>query len=339
MTSRLVDLVDAYSRRIYPAVLEQHSGTSVSSPLGIWLLLAACTTGAVGSYLDALESALGCSAKEANELLADFLADPPPAAATAVALWVDAAEQTQTLLDWRKGLPLQVETGSLPSQAEADAWVQRHTLGLMKHFPVQMSDLPRLVLASVLATKVTWARPMDVVAADKCLSEVSPWSHQVNYLLTDRSPHQYTMLVRTEAAGIVGVHFADAFEDLAVMSVSADPALSRHDAFQAAHEVMKLNRTDTLKERRCSLFDIPLGAGHSWVISEREVATVTPGKRIERIGGATLPAWRAESSLDLKRSELFGVEPALDALLGLIGPHPLGDITKAVQWAAASFTR
>jgi hypothetical protein len=42
----LVGVVDAYSPRVYPAVLEQHAAQSVCSPLGVWLLLAACVTGA-----------------------------------------------------------------------------------------------------------------------------------------------------------------------------------------------------------------------------------------------------------------------------------------------------
>ena len=44
----LVGLVDAYARRVYPAVLAHHDAESVSSPLGIWLLLAACVGAAGG---------------------------------------------------------------------------------------------------------------------------------------------------------------------------------------------------------------------------------------------------------------------------------------------------
>ena len=47
---RLGALIDGYSRRVYPAVLEQHADASVSSPLGVWLLLAACASGAGGDH-------------------------------------------------------------------------------------------------------------------------------------------------------------------------------------------------------------------------------------------------------------------------------------------------
>jgi hypothetical protein len=37
---RVAELVDGYARRVHPAVLEQHGGRSVCSPLGVWLLQA-----------------------------------------------------------------------------------------------------------------------------------------------------------------------------------------------------------------------------------------------------------------------------------------------------------
>ncbi len=88
----------------------------------------------------------------------------------------------------------------------------------------------------------------------------------------------------------------------------------------------------------CSLFDLPLGRGHSWRIREREIPTRTAGERIELISGVSLPAWRVEGKLDLQRSELFGSGPALDVMRKLIGPRP-DDETVAGQAAVASFTR
>jgi hypothetical protein len=48
--------------------------------------------------------------------------------------------------------------------------------------------------------------------------------------------------------------------------------------------------------------------------------------------------WSIHSELDLQGSERFGVSPALDALLGLIGPHERGDAYEAVQSAVASYS-
>jgi hypothetical protein len=146
------------------------------------------------------------------------------------------------------------------------------------------------------------------------------------------------MLAHTEAAGVVAVHFAVANEELAVVSVAADPAVDRHLVFEAAYEIGRRTRIDALAEARCSLFDLPLGEGHSWEISEEEIASYQAGERSEHIESATLVDWSIRSQLDLQRAERFGVAPALGALLGLIGPHERGDEFKAVQSAVASYS-
>ena len=143
-------------------------------------------------------------------------------------------------------------------------------------------------------------------------------------------------IVQTEAAGVVAVHFALATEELAVLSVAADPSVDRGAAFEAAYEVAQLCRQDDLGGARCSLFDLPLGSGHSWEITEHEVLSFS-SEHQEEIEDAVLPAWSIQSRLDLKVGG-FGVQPALGALLGLIGPSPLGDVTEAVQSAVASYT-
>ena len=146
------------------------------------------------------------------------------------------------------------------------------------------------------------------------------------------------MLATTEAAGVVAVHFARATEDLAVLSVSAAPDADRQQVFDAAHEVARRCRDDTLPAARLSLFDLPVGDGASWRITEEEAAAYEEGTRTEAIEFTVLPAWRSECKLDLKASALFGAEPALAALLALIGSSPEGNDTVAAQSAVASFT-
>ena len=337
MASRLVELVDAYSLRIYPAVLRQHEGSSVSSALGIWLLLAGCASAGVGPDRKKLESALGCPVSEASALLESFLAAPPAALAAAVALWTGEHDETPELLDWQEGLPREVATGVMPSQAEADAWVAKVSLGLIRHCPVSIDALQRLVLLSVLATKVSWEKPFEIVRADGHLGTSSPWSGHLDRLLYDDVRHGYSGLVHTSAAGVVAVHFAFAQEDFVVVSVSADPAVERLEVYRAAHEVAGTFRRRPPKLDTCSLFDLPLGEGHSWVLTERVVPSPQPDQ-IETVRSATLPAWRVEADLDLKQSDLFGATVSLAVLRRLIGPDP-GDTTEAKQTAIASFTR
>jgi len=210
-------------------------------------------------------------------------------------------------------------------------------MGLINQFPIEITELTRLILASALATKVSWQERLEVVPAAEHLRDSSPWVDRVQHVLLDRWPTVPLMLARTEAAGVVAVHFAVATEDLAVVSVAADPTLDRAVAFEAAYEIARRCRDDDLAGARCSLFDLPLGEGHSWEITEHEVLSYAAGGRDEQIEGAVLAAWSVRGDLDLKAGG-FGIESALDALLGLIGPSPRGDESDAVQSAIASYT-
>ncbi len=329
----LAGLVGDYDRRIGPAVLAGAGvgGNSVSSALGIWLLLAACAPTAGGAERAALEETLGCPAAEAADELAAFLADPPAALASAVALWVRAGDGNEAVGGFLAGLPPEVEAGFMPTQAEADRWTEERTLGLIGTFPVAIDSLTRLILASVLATRVSWERPFEVVPTAERLGPESPWQGTVDRVLL-RFGAEGSRLVRTEAAGIVAVQEAAAMEDVVVVSVSADQGVEPAMVRAAALEVSDGSPA-------ISLFDLPLGGGHSWEITEREVPAAVDGERSERIESAALPAWSADSTHNLKGSGLFGVAPALSTLVGLLVPDPGGDDTEAVQRAVASYSR
>jgi hypothetical protein len=335
--TQLRGLVDAYARRVSPAVLDQQADASVSSALGVWLLLAACASGAKGSERAALEEALGCSAGDASRLLTAFMADPPTALHAAIALWVAVDDATADLSAWTRGLPDEIESGFMPTPAQADAWAARETLGLIRHFPAKIDKDTRIVLASALATKVKWEVPFDVVPAAQHYGSASPWKGAVSRLLWDKDAAHRAMITRTEAAGLVAVHLAVAQEDLTVVSVSAAPEVDRASVVGAAYEVAATVCGDWRRDG-CSLYDLPLGPGHSWEISERQVPAVVKGSRLERIEAAALPAWRVEGKLKLMRSAAFGTAPALATLRMLIGPRP-NDECDAVQSAVASFGR
>jgi hypothetical protein len=257
---------------------------------------------------------------------------------SAIALWVRSADLTTPLVEWSASLPSVIERGPIPSQDVADAWTESKSEGLIQRLPVKLSEACRLVLASVLATKVTWEDPFAVEQAADHLRVSSAWHGQLSQVMLDFGGSRLTMLAETDCAGLVAVHFAQAHEDLAVLSVAADPDVGRQQVFDAAYELSNKCRNDTLGLAKVSLFDLPLGEGSSWVISEHEVAAYEEGDQRERIEYALLPAWRSESRLDLKASPLFGARPALDAFFGLIGTSPGGDGTVAVQSTVASFT-
>jgi hypothetical protein len=303
----------------------------------VWLLLAACATASEGDDRLALEEALGCRADDAHELLAGFMASPPPALVSAMAVWVSVCDATEKLAGWVRGLPGEVESGYMPTQVEADDWARKRTLGLIKSFPLDMNAALRVVLASALATKVSWRLPFELVPADEHLGETSPWRETVNQLLWDATPGRLAMLAHTNVAGLVAVHQSRAEEDLTVISVSAAPDVAREAVLAAAYEVADFARRDDAPDP-VSLFDLPLGAGHSWEIGEHETKTLRPGQRVERIVGASLPAWHIDSELDLLASGQFGSQPAVETVRKLIGPRP-DDGFDAKQTATASFTR
>ena len=334
----IVSLIDAYARRICPAVLEQLAGDSVCSPLGIWLLLAACASEPSGVERVALEEALGCSASQAADLLAGFLDEPPAALRSAMALWVRSADRSTRLVEWSATLPAAIERGPVPSQGDADSWVDRRTEGIITRFPLAVSPDTRLVLASALATKVSWENDFGVEAARDHLRQSSPWRGQVSEVLVDHMLSPLTMLASTEAAGVVAVHFAQATEDVGVLSVAAAPTAERQQVFEAAYELARRCRNDTMHLARVSLFDLPVGDGDSWQITEEAVPAYEEGSRQAGIEYVVLPAWRSESELDLKASARFGARPALAALFGLLGPSPEGDETVATQSVVASFS-
>jgi hypothetical protein len=280
---------------------------------------------------------LGCSAAEATAFLHRFVDAPPPALHSALALWVRSANRTSRLVEWSSSLPPGVTRGPIPSQEDADAWADRHTTGLINRLPVEITVRTRLILASALATRVTWQEPLEVEPASEHLRESSPWAKQVENVLVDYFPEAPTMLANTEAAGVVAVHFAVATEDLAVLSVAADPSVERSVVFEAAYEIAQRCREDDLSGARCSLFDLPIGEGHSWEITEDEDLSWTAAEREEQIYSCVLAAWSVRSQLDLLAGG-FGVEPALHALFGLIGPGPLGEGSDAVQSTTASYT-
>lgn len=334
---RLAVLVDVYARRVASAVLDQHGGASVSSALGVWLLLAACAPVARGRDRVQLEELLGCSAEEAAELLTAFVAAPPPALKAAVAVWVAVADATDELSSWVRGLPDEVQSGFMPTQAEADAWADRETLGLIRRFPLKIDERTRIVLASALATKVSWEVPFDVVPAGSHCGRSSPWRGAVSRLLWDDHAGRSSMIAQTAAAGLVAVHCAVAEEELTIVSVSADPSVARGSVVESAYEVAAAV-CEEWGRGACSLFDLPLGQGHSWEISEREVPRYGPHQQMEGVVGAALPAWHAEGDLDLGLSPAFGTGPALQTLRELIGPRP-DDEGAAKQVVVASFDR
>ncbi len=317
----LADCVSGYAARLHAATGPGHQ---VASPLGAWLLLALAAPATAGAGQNALTEVLGCEPETAARWAGELLARPNPAVAGAAAVWTAAAaERDEHLRGWQRGLPELVSRGPLPDQAGLDSWAREHTFGLIDRFPVSFEPGLLLVLASALATRVSWLAPFAAVPASR-LGPASSWSTRLTRVLAtppgSRGHHQFIAV--TDDAGDVAVHVATAREGLAVVSVAARPEVPPETVLAAAHRIGCQYVAGTPLPRRDPA-GLPPGEGPLWLV------------RAERSPGgpdctAVLPAWSAVSDHDLAGPGL-GFDAAIPALL--TGPW------QARQSALARYTR
>ncbi len=294
-----------YAERLHArAGNDQH----VVSPLGAWMVIALCAS-AAGDIRDreALAQVLGADPDAACQLAASLLVDPHPLVATAAGLWLDSSAETPQFKTWRESLPVVVDTGDLPTQTELDAWATERTLGLIERFPMEITPTLVCLLASVLATKVSWEVPFEIVDA----AELGPsrWSGALHSVLRAPSgtPRHRQFLAKSGRAGTVCVHLAQARRGLLVGSVIAvDENVAMGDVLAVAEEIVTAEPRQRVSYPRLSLFDMALGDGPLWSLDEEPVPG---GGRVERVI-SILPAWRATTAMDLSGDRALGFDDA-----------------------------
>jgi hypothetical protein len=297
-------------------------GHHVASPLGAWLLLALCAPAASGEQAATLADVLGAGAGEVSASASALLANPHPLVAAAAAVWSrpDAVDPR-----WLAGLPPSVERGDIPDQSELDRWARERTFGLIEKFPLLISAQVYLLLATALATKVSWECPFDLVAGTE-LGQSSPWSGRLaRALRSPRHPGHSAFIAATESVGDVAVHVGRARGGLMVVSVIAAAGVARADVLAAAHRIAIASaRGQPVPRRPLS----ELAAGDSPLWSVRDESSVDgPGERCQ----AVLPAWTATDETDLSDPRLGFAAAA--AALGR------GDPWLARQAVTASYSK
>jgi len=299
-------------------------GHHVASPLGAWLLLGLAAPAASGADSDELVGVLGTGGGAAAALAAELLARPHPLVASAAAVWNRPGTVDQ---DWLDGLPAEVERGDIPTQAEADAWARGKTSGLVERFPITISDWIYLLMATALAAKVSWERPFDLVNAS-ALGPGSPWVALPGRVLSSpEHPGHRAFIAATDRAGDVAVHTGSAVGGLQVTSVIASPGVPPGDVLAAAHEIAIAEALGRAVPRR-SLFDLPLGDGLLWSVTEERSQAGDQEKCT-----AVLPVWSARSDHDLSNPRL-GFAAAAHAL-----DRDAGDPWQARQTVTATYSR
>jgi hypothetical protein len=303
------ELISTYAGRLNPALL---TGQAVTSPLGVWLMLALVAPAARDSRAG-LETVLGTDADDAAARAAELLGDPHPAVSAAAAVWDRLLGPAFD--EWAQALPAVVERGPVPSQAEADAWARDRTLGMIEQFPLEIDDLTRLILASALATDISWLQPLE----------------EADGLLTFGDGTQ--LVAETEAAGPVAVAAPPSSSALDVFSVIAAPDVPPERVDTAAHQVAAMLAGDEASARR-----VPVEAlvdGHAWKVTERREQGTGPWVREE--WQTYLPAWEATSEHDLR--EAPGMAECFATLGAFARPEDQPVSFEARQSAVASYTR
>jgi hypothetical protein len=280
-------------------------GHHAASPLGAWLLLALAAPAVDGADRESLTEVLGCDIETAADAAAELIKHPHPLVPNAAAVWTAAAAPlAEPFEKWRASLPSQVDTGALPDQAGLDRWAHDHTFGLIDSFPVRWDESLYVVLATALATKVSWRTPFDLAPATS-LGSASPWAEQVTLVLRtpehdDRKRDHDQFICGTPEAGDVAVHIAAAVDGLLVISVAAQPDIPARDVMAIAHRIGMAVALGAKVPRR-NLADLPLGENGLWLLRE-ETSTESDACI------ALLPAWSAQSLHDLRDPALgFGI--------------------------------
>jgi hypothetical protein len=313
--SQVAACVSRYAARLHAAIGTRHH---VASPLGAWLILALAGPASTGADRETLTEVLGCDVDVASQAAADLLGDPHPLVASAAAVWTDPAMALpDTFTRWRDSLPATVTTGDLPGQAGLDAWAREHTFGLIDKFPIQADNL-YLVLASALATKVSWQVPFDLAPAAS-LGATSPWAGRLEHVLRSPRRGHVAFIAGSAGAGDVIVHVATAAGGLAVVSVGALADVPAGPVLSAAYEIGCAHAAGQRIERR-DLAGLPLGESQLWLV--REVTATADSCT------AVLPAWSATSKLDLAAPGL-GFGAARNALVRSDDPWQAGQVAKA----------
>jgi hypothetical protein len=302
MNERPDTAIRRYAERLHA---QAGTGHHVVSALGAWLVLALCAALAdTEQEREELRQLLGTEPQEAADFASDLLTQTHPLVGAGAAVWYPSRLETAQIKAWSAELPSSMETGELPTQHEIDDWSNRRTLGLINRFPLDLSPDVTCILASALATKVSWDAPFEVVAA----SELAPsaWCRGLNSVLrTPRADHRHQQfLVNGGELGLLAVHLARAQGGLLVGSViAADEGAPPSKVLGIAHEIVVAEAQEAGRTPHASLFDVPLGEEQVWSISEEAVETTNRNGREERFV-TVLPAWTAETKLDLGAESL-----------------------------------
>lgn len=321
--------ISRYAARLHAAAGSEHH---VASPLGAWLLVA-LVAGAPSSPGQRAEmtDVLGIAPEPARDAARRLLAHPPVALDVAAAAWHGV--ESEGLRQWLGSLGSDVATGAIPSPHEADEWASRHTHHLIDRFPIDVGADTLLVLASAVATTVTWIVPFEAIPSTTLTRPAADGFNQVATVLHSPTEQAEAFFVDS-ADGLLAVHVMPATDrNLLVASVLGPPTLPARTVLEHAHKIaMSVGQHPRSIPDRRSLFDLPLGPSPVGAIAERTASTRGPDEDYDVV----LPAWSATSRHALLPMPGLGFDTATEILRPLV---PGARSVDAQQSAMARYTR
>ncbi|MBF6332126.1 serpin family protein [Nocardia transvalensis] len=292
----------------------------VLSGCGLWPLLSVLAGAADESARSELAAAVGLPADAAQDGALRLLAELRDAETVAAALGVWVRADIELHREWVRALPAGT-VDKLTGQEALDAWAARHTDGLIRRFPLQLTPQELMVLATAVVARTAWLQPFH---DDVLEPQDGPWrGHRGPGLSRDSKrlddaailagPTPVTRVV-VRGTGDLDVH------------------LFLGDGTPGEVLGIGLAALDGTIEARS---DLPVGTEGPGLIV-RETRAVADTLRIE------LPPFEIRSSHGLlQHADLFGLRTATDSSrqhFPAISPTPLY-VAQAGQDALARFTR
>lgn len=338
--SPVAKAVEHYAQKFHKIIFQQDNHDNknfVASPFGAWMLIAILTAGRLDDYTtqdyETIWEILGMDPAEAYQHTLKLLGNPHEDVKAAAGLWIrEAIAQEGKIEGWTD---TQVDSNALelyldiPSQEVMDKWAAEKTLNLIPKFPLEINNDIKVILATVLATKIEWRFPFDVT------ENHNPYWATKNVLKADEdheqalvTPQPGTLLHPHNAGNILGVHVASS-PHLAVVSVIGEPTADREAILAEAHRLaIEYADTSMLPSTPLETVEEKVGAFYT-ITAEGKTGYNLRTEQYE----TTLPAWDANSSHKLN-------DPALGVTLaGKPIAEALEEPVSGLQAAVAAYTR
>ncbi len=338
--SPVAKAVEQYAQKFHKLLFQQdpyNKENFVASPFGAWMLIAIVTAGRLDDYTtqdyETIWEILGMDPAEAYKHTLELLGNPHEDVKSAAGLWIrEAIVQEGAIEDWTKQ---QITDGALeiyldiPSQEVMDQWASEKTSQLIPSFPLLITEDVKVILATVLATKISWQLPFNITENHNSFwktKRVLKASNLHKQALV--APKVSTVLHPNNAGNILGVHVASSTH-LAVVSVIGEPTADREAILAEAHRIA-IEYAETSNLPAIPLTTIENNVGAFYTITTEEKT----GYHLQKEEyNTTLPAWVAESEHELS-DPAFGV-----TLSGKPIAQALDETIGGLQIAVANYTR